>query len=208
MQKLSKIGQETKKLQKMANHVIVTSFLKIAQQCFVCEYFLIIPIDVRSFKLIEGQIKDLQGVIPNTPWLRMTKKPGQDRVMPGVHLIITIATIVEKSVSDHSYQMDTSLLTIPTIATIVTIAIAGRGSGSILGIASAIVTIVNDNDIDQARIKKSNGGFHLPETQFQLGVWGRCKPPSGTRAKPYWGNRGRRPRKLPRFRVFAILKIP
>ena len=35
MQNLSKIGQETKKLQKMGNDVIVTSFLEIAQQ-FLC----------------------------------------------------------------------------------------------------------------------------------------------------------------------------
>ena len=67
MQNLSKIGQETKKLQKMGNDIIVTSFLKIAEQFFVCEYFLLIPIDVQSFKLIEGQIKELQG-------LRITKK--------------------------------------------------------------------------------------------------------------------------------------
>ena len=39
VQNLSKIGQETKKLQKMGNDVIVTSFLKIAHQFFVCEYF-------------------------------------------------------------------------------------------------------------------------------------------------------------------------
>ena len=39
VQNLSKIKQETKKLQKMGNDVIVTSFLKIAQQFFVCEYF-------------------------------------------------------------------------------------------------------------------------------------------------------------------------
>ena len=75
LQNLSKIGQETKKLQKMGNDVIVMSFLKIAQQVFVCEYFLVIPIDVPSFKLIEGQIKELQGVVLNTsPGLRMTKK--------------------------------------------------------------------------------------------------------------------------------------
>ena len=67
MQNLSKIGQGTKKLQKMRNDVIVTSFLKITLQFFVCEYFLLIPIDVPSFKLIEGQMKELQGVIPNTP---------------------------------------------------------------------------------------------------------------------------------------------
>ena len=74
IQNLSKIGQETKKLQKMGNDVILTSFLQIAQQFFVCEYFLLVPIDVRSFKLIEGQIKELQGVVANTPRLRMTKK--------------------------------------------------------------------------------------------------------------------------------------
>ena len=33
----------------------------------MCEYFLVIPIDVPSFKLMEGQIKELQGVVPNTP---------------------------------------------------------------------------------------------------------------------------------------------
>ena len=64
---LSKIGQETKKLQKMGNDVIVTSFLKIAQQFFVCECFLLIPIDVPSFKLIEGQIKELLAVVLDMP---------------------------------------------------------------------------------------------------------------------------------------------
>ena len=33
----------------------------------MCEYFLLIPIDVPSFKLIEGQIKELQRVVSNTP---------------------------------------------------------------------------------------------------------------------------------------------
>ena len=75
VQNLSKIGQETKKLQKMGNGVIVTSFLKIAEQFFVCEYFLLIPVAVLSFKLIEGQIKELQRVTKEQP-----KKPGQDRV--------------------------------------------------------------------------------------------------------------------------------
>ena len=58
----------------MGNDIIVAPFLKIAQQYFVCEYFLLKPIDVPSFKFIEGQIKELQGVVPNTPRLRMTKK--------------------------------------------------------------------------------------------------------------------------------------
>ena len=51
----------------MGNDVIVMLFLKIAQQFFVCEHLLFIPIDVPRFKLIEGQIKELQGVVPNTP---------------------------------------------------------------------------------------------------------------------------------------------
>ena len=63
VQNLSNTGQETKKLQKWE----MTSFLKIAQKFFVCEYVLVIFIDVPSFKLIEGQIKELQGVVPNTP---------------------------------------------------------------------------------------------------------------------------------------------
>ena len=51
----------------MANGVIVTSLLKIAQQLFVCEGFSVIPIDVPSFKLTKGQIKELQGVVLNRP---------------------------------------------------------------------------------------------------------------------------------------------
>ena len=62
VQNLSKIGQETMKLQKIGNDIIVTSFLKIALQFLVCEHFLLISIDVPSFKLIEGQIKELQGI--------------------------------------------------------------------------------------------------------------------------------------------------
>ena len=42
----------------MANDVIVTSFLKIAQKYFAFKYFLVMPIDVASFKLVEGQIKE------------------------------------------------------------------------------------------------------------------------------------------------------
>ena len=54
------------------------SFLKIAQQFFVCEYFLLIPIDVPSFKLIEDQIKKLQGMVPNTPRAENDQKsPGR-----------------------------------------------------------------------------------------------------------------------------------
>ena len=43
----------------MGNDVIVTSFLKIAEQLFVYKQFLLIPFDVPSFKLIEGKIKEL-----------------------------------------------------------------------------------------------------------------------------------------------------
>ena len=57
----------------------MTSFLKIAQQFFVCEYFLLIPIDLPSFKLIEGQIKELQGVVPNTPQAENDQK-SQGRI--------------------------------------------------------------------------------------------------------------------------------
>ena len=31
---------------------------------------------------------------------------------------------------------------------------------------------------------------------LQLGVGGCCKPPSRSRAEPWWGSRGQRPRKL------------
>ena len=64
-------------------------------------------------------------------------------IKPDVYLTVTIAIIAEKSDSD---QMNTSLLTIQTSVVIVTIAIAGIGSGFIPGIASAIVTIVNDGN--------------------------------------------------------------
>ena len=74
---MSKIGQDTKKLQKIGNDIIVTSFLN-NPAIFVCDYFLLIPIDVPSFKLIEGQIKELQGVVPNTPGAENDQKsPGR-----------------------------------------------------------------------------------------------------------------------------------
>ena len=72
-----------------------------------------------------------------------------------------IVTIVEKSVSD---QMDTSLLTIPTIVTIP--AIARIGSGSTPVIASVIVTIVNDRNDHYGHgasdRKRSERSSHLP----------------------------------------------
>ena len=55
MQNLSKIGQETNKLQKSCDIIS-----KNSSAIFVSEYFLLIPIDVPSFKSIEGQIKELQ----------------------------------------------------------------------------------------------------------------------------------------------------
>ena len=55
-----------KEVAEMENDIIVTSFLKIAQH-FCVWAFLLIPIDVPSFKLIEGQVKELQGVVPNIP---------------------------------------------------------------------------------------------------------------------------------------------
>ena len=76
----------------MGNDVIVTSFLRIVLHYFVCEYLLLIPIDVPSFKLVEGQIKELQGVVSNTslPRLRMTKKPWQDKVKKNIYNVKTI----------------------------------------------------------------------------------------------------------------------
>ena len=62
----------------MGNDVIVMPFLKIGQQFFACKYFLLIPIDVQSFKLIEGLIKELQGVVLNTSLAENDQKsPGR-----------------------------------------------------------------------------------------------------------------------------------
>ena len=59
----------------MLNDVVVTLFLKIAQQLFVCEYFLLIPIDVPSLKLIKRSDKGITGGgTKHPPGLRMTKK--------------------------------------------------------------------------------------------------------------------------------------
>ena len=64
----------------MGNDVIVASFPTIAWQCSRCEYFLLIPIDVPSFKSIEGQIKELRGLVPNTTRAENDQKPRQNRV--------------------------------------------------------------------------------------------------------------------------------
>ena len=80
---------------------------------------------------------------------------------PGVHLIVTIATIAEKSVSDHSNQMDTSLLTIPAI---VTIAIAGIGSRSI----PAIVTIAAIIWTQASNRERSERSSYFPRYTAEL----------------------------------------
>ena len=83
----------------MRNDIIVTSFLKIAQQYFVCEYFLLILlIHVPSFKLIESQIKELQGVVPNTPpsALAENDQRSPDR--------IGLKSIREKKYSESKYS--------------------------------------------------------------------------------------------------------
>ena len=62
----------------MGNDVIVMSFLKIDQQFFCLSIFLIMLIDVPSFKLIEGQLNELHGVVPNTPRAENDQKsPGR-----------------------------------------------------------------------------------------------------------------------------------
>ena len=75
---LCKIRAKSDKKQRSCKSGLVTLFLKIAQQFFVCEYFLLVPIDVPSFKLIEGQIKELQWVVPNPhPAENDQKSPGR-----------------------------------------------------------------------------------------------------------------------------------
>ena len=67
VQNLSKIGKKQRSCKNGKwRHCDVIS-KNSSSQFLVCEYFLFIPIDVPSFKLIEGQIKELQGVVPNTP---------------------------------------------------------------------------------------------------------------------------------------------
>ena len=54
----------------------------------MCEYFLLIPIHVPSFKLIEGQIKELQGLVPNTP-----PRAENDQKSPGRIGLIAILLV-------------------------------------------------------------------------------------------------------------------
>ena len=68
MQNLSKIGQETKKLQKWE----MTSFLKIAQQFFVCIFYSCLLMYHVSKK------RNYRGVVPNTPGAENDQKsPGR-----------------------------------------------------------------------------------------------------------------------------------
>ena len=78
--------------------------------------------------------------------------------MPGDHLIVTIA---KKSVSEHSDQM----LTIPAI---VTIAIAGIGSGSIPAIASAIVTITAIIWTQASDRERSERSSYFPRSKTRM----------------------------------------
>ena len=66
----------------------------------------------------------------------------------------------------------------------------------------------NRNVIRRGSRNQKGVGFHFPESQSQLGSGGRCKPPSGSRAKPWWEPRGQSPWKIPGFQVFSTLKIP
>ena len=42
---------------------------------------------------------------------------------------------------------------------------------------------------------------------FSWGSGGRCKPPSGSRAEPWWGSKGRSSREPLNFRVFHHVNI-
>ena len=48
---------------------------------------------------------------------------------------------------------------------------------------------------------------HHRDQKNSWGSGGRCKPPSGSRAEPWWGPRGRSPRKLREFGHFKALKL-
>jgi hypothetical protein len=57
-------------------------------------------------------------------------------------------------------------------------------------------------------IPGADTGFEVrgDATLFEAGVWAAWRPPVGTRAKPWWGSRGRSPRKLLYFRDFIGLE--
>ena len=76
------------------------SFLKIAQQSFVCEYFLAIPIDVPKFKLIEGQIKELQGMVPTPRAQNDQKSKGKIGL---IFLIVFVKSIDVSMGTDFRY---------------------------------------------------------------------------------------------------------
>ena len=76
-----------KKLQKMGNDIIVTSFLKTAQQYFMCGYFFThtysctkFQVDWRSDKGITGGGTKQPPPPPGAENDQLQKKPGQNRV--------------------------------------------------------------------------------------------------------------------------------
>ena len=91
MQNLSKIEQETKKLQKMGNDIISKH-----SSAIFCVYFLLILIDVPSLKSIEGQTKELQGVVPNTPRAENDQKsPGRIGRRFAIFFLLWLPSLVQ-----------------------------------------------------------------------------------------------------------------
>ena len=83
----------------------------------------------------------------------------------------------EKSISDQGDQMDTPLLTIPTIVTILDIAIAGIGSGSDPLTAPTIETIISTEASDHERSERSSyfSGCTAVQVHFMLILISRQK---------------------------------
>ena len=74
--KFEQYRTRNKEVAKIKNDVIVTSFLKLAQQFVLCEYFLLMLTDVPSFRLIEeGRIKELQ-TPPGWEWPKSPDRLG------------------------------------------------------------------------------------------------------------------------------------
>ena len=57
-------------------------------------------------------------------------------------------------------------------------------------------------------LEMKRGGFHLPKTQSQLGVWGAVSPPVGPGQSLGGGPGGKAPGSSPDFEFFSALKIP
>ena len=87
VQNMSKVGQETNKLQNNGKWRHCDVISENSSAIFVCEYFLLIFIDVPSFKLIQGQIKELQGVVPSTPWAENDQKKSPSRIGLNVYCL-------------------------------------------------------------------------------------------------------------------------